>query len=173
MPVLDPTLFFAQNSAMFVKEYSRLPADDPDPFTRRLPLGLALSFILVAASIAVYGYYYYRYYEEHYRIQVEDGLLACAKLKGEELILWRKERIRDGNSLLKNPVFATLVERFIKAPGDLDAFGDLQEWLNTYLDMYHYDQAILLDTQSVTRLALPAVKAEADSIFGLLDGICG
>jgi PAS domain S-box-containing protein len=165
MPVLDPTLFFAQNSAMFVKEYSRLPADDPDPFTRRLPLGLALSFILVAASIAVYGYYYYRYYEEHYRIQVEDGLLACAKLKGEELILWRKERIRDGNSLLKNPVFATLVERFIKAPGDLDAFGDLQEWLNTYLDMYHYDQAILLDTQSVTRLALPAVKAEADSIF--------
>jgi hypothetical protein len=56
----------------------------------RAGLALLLVFVLLAAGIVTSGYFYYRNYEQHYRVEVEGQLSAIADLKVGMLVQWRK-----------------------------------------------------------------------------------
>jgi len=124
---------------------------------------LLLIFVLLAAGIVTVGSLYFRHYEKQYRTGVEQQISAIAKLKVDELVQWRKERMTDGGIFFKNPSFSALVRRFFAQPADADAQRQLMDWLGRFPTFHSYDQFRLMDAQGVTRLSVPGGLKPATS----------
>ena len=116
--------------------------------------GLAFGF--VSAGILLAGFLAYWNYEEDYHREVDQTLLAVARLKVGELTQYRNERLGDGGLLFKNAAFSTLVRRFLDNASDADARQQLQEWMGKFQANYQYDEARLLDVKGNTRLVIPS-----------------
>ncbi|MCX6883760.1 MAG: cache domain-containing protein, partial [Verrucomicrobia bacterium] len=116
--------------------------------------GLAFGF--VSAGILLAGFLAYWNYEEDYHREVDQTLLAVARLKVGELTQYRNERLGDGGLLFKNTAFGTLVRRFLDNASDADARQQLQDWMGKFQGNYQYDEARLLDLKGTTRLLMPA-----------------
>jgi signal transduction histidine kinase len=109
--------------------------------------------LVVSAGIVLAGVFWYDGFAGHYRREVERQLSAIAELKVDDLMRFRQERLGDARLLFRNGEFRDLVRRFVQAPGDLDARGRLQAWLEQYPDAYHYSRASLLDPRGVSLLS--------------------
>ena len=117
-----------------------------------------LIFVILAMGILTAGYLYFRYYERHFRNQVESGLSAISKLKVSELVQYRKERMSDANIFYRNTSFTELVKRFFKNPEDKDTHLKLQEWIGKYIAHYQYNCVFLVDTGGVIRMKAPETQ---------------
>ena len=73
-------------------------------------------FLLMAFGMAVAGYNSYHRYEQQFRSQVESELAAVAELKTSGLQNWLNERFADAETFYENPVFAELLQKFLKIP---------------------------------------------------------
>lgn len=122
---------------------------------RRAPYVLGLMFVVLAAGIITAGVFYYRYYEQHYRTEVERQLSAIAELKTHELANWREERLGDAHIFFKNAPFSLLVRRFFDAPEDLDTREQIRAWLNQVRAAYQYDRVFLLDAKYSKKMIVP------------------
>jgi hypothetical protein len=98
--------------------------------------GFLLIFVLFAAAILISGYFAYRHYEQNYRVEVEDQLSSVAKLKVDQLVQYRRERLADANILFSNPPFSNLVRRFFEKTSNAEVRGQLYAWLAKY--QLHY-----------------------------------
>ncbi len=132
-----------------------LPAGDMGRPGADSALKFALIFVALVIGITAIGANYYRSSEQLFRTSVEQQLASVADLKVTDLMLWRKERLADGNVLFKNPSFTALVRRFFAQPADADARRQLQDWLGRYAASHNYDQIRLMDAHGVTRLTVP------------------
>jgi signal transduction histidine kinase len=146
----------------------RLPADG-----FRTALHFALIFGVLAGGIIAAGYGYWRNQERHYRAKTEQALAVVADLKVSELTQWRKDRRGDAALFFKNPSFSALVQRVFAQPPDADAQRQIHDWLVKYPTLDDYDQVRLMDTQAVTRLALPGglKPASADTVRAAADAL--
>lgn len=119
------------------------------------PVALVLVFGLLGVGIAVIGYLYYRNYEESFRQEVNREIAAIADLKAAELVRWRKMRLRDSSIFHNNPVFASLVQRYLQDPKDLETKEQLQTWLSQFQTTHQYVRYSLLDDGGMVRMSGP------------------
>jgi PAS domain S-box-containing protein len=132
---------------------------------RRAPYILILILIILAAGIVTAGYLYYHHYKKHYRVEVERQLSAIAKLKVDELVDWRNERLGDAGIFYKNAVFSALVQRYFETPDDADAQGQIRTWLSKVQTAHEYDQVMLMDTQFSKKLIVSEETDERSTSF--------
>ncbi len=135
-----------------------MPAENVD-VSRRTGWLFFLIFCALAAGIVMAGYLSYQSFAQHYRSEIQRQLSAIAELKVAELVQWRKERLGDSLQVIKNPAFAVLVQRYLEEPEDTEVRRQLQTWLSQIQVYGQYDQLCLLDTNGVSRLAVPADRA--------------
>ncbi|MDP1995107.1 MAG: cache domain-containing protein, partial [Ignavibacteria bacterium] len=100
---------------------------------------LALIFIVLVVSITTVGYSYYKSYEKHYRMDIENQLSSIADLKISELVQWWKERLGDAEVFYKNAEFSGIVKRYIDNPNDSDAKKRIQDWIGQVRSAYNYN----------------------------------
>ena len=162
MMALPTALMFAALGAALIltalprkMSASDLPAGDIGSSGADFGLKFVLIFIALFIGITAAGTNYYRTAEQQFRTAVEQQLASVADLKVTDLMLWRKERLADGNVLFKNPSFTALVRRLFAQPADADARRQLQDWLGRYAVSHNYDQLRLMDAHGVTRLSVP------------------
>jgi PAS domain S-box-containing protein len=122
---------------------------------QRSPYILILIFIILTAGIVSAGYLYYHYYKENYRVEVERQLSAVAKLKVDELVHWRNERLGDAGIFYKNTAFSALVQSYFETPDDTETQGQLRTWLSQIQAAYEYDRVSLFDAQGIERISAP------------------
>ena len=122
---------------------------------QRLSYILILIFIILTAGIVSAEYLYYQHYKENYRAEVERQLSAVAKLKVDELVHWRNERLGDAGIFYKNTVFSALVRRYFEKPDDTETQGQIRTWLSQIQESYEYDRVMLLDTQFSKKIIVP------------------
>jgi PAS domain S-box-containing protein len=122
---------------------------------------LMLVFVVLAAGIITAGFFYYKTYEKHYRSEVEGQLSAIARLKVDELVQWRKERLSDGQIYYKNDVFSTIARRYFQNPNDRDARTRILTWMSQVQQAGNYDLIMLMDADFNTRLVVPENKERA------------
>ncbi|MBI4917022.1 MAG: GAF domain-containing protein [Acidobacteria bacterium] len=123
--------------------------------SQRPAWALVALLVLLSLVAMVSGYSYYRSYETHYREQVEKQLSAIAKLKVDELVQWRKERLGDAEVFFRNSNFSALVRRLLEDRAGIEARRELEAWLKPVRDAYGYDRVFLLAADGVERLAVP------------------
>jgi PAS domain S-box-containing protein len=112
-------------------------------------------FALLATGITTAGYFSYRSYERHFRIEVGHQLSAVAELKVVELVQWRRERLADGSVFLGNAAFSGLVRRWFEAPQDSGARAELTTWLARMQAAHLYEEVALFDVRGVPLLSVP------------------
>ncbi|MDX1674131.1 MAG: PAS domain S-box protein [Longimicrobiales bacterium] len=127
----------------------------PKPVYRLLVLlGLAAGMIILPAYFVFHGY------EENFRREVEEQLLAVADLKVEQISSWREERIRDASAFYANPVFAALVDDALYR-GSPGAAGQLRTWLEPIQATFQYLRISVLDSTGLPRLTVPDTGRQA------------
>jgi PAS domain S-box-containing protein len=149
------------NAGLQVWSYDRIK----DAATVRVSYILLLIFSFLAAGIVTGGYLAYRNYEKNYRAEIENQLSAVADLKVDQIEVWRKERLGDGQIFYKNDLFSSLVKRFIHNQNDRDAKTGILTWVGQLQSAYSYDLMMLLDAQLNTVLVYPEYKERAHLII--------
>jgi PAS domain S-box-containing protein len=120
-----------------------------------------LIFVLLSACIVTGGYFAYRNYGKNYRTEVEQQLSAIADLKVNQIDVWRKERLGNGQVYYKNVLFSALVNRYIQNHNDLDAKAEILTWVGQSQSAYGYDLMMLLDAHWNTIVVYPENKERA------------
>ena len=131
-----------------------------DAASRHTAYSLILIFALASAGILAAGYFYFRGYEQRFVAEKKNELSTIARLKADELIHWRTERVGDAGLFYKNAGFAALARRFIDAPQDASAGEQLHTWLGKLASYSDSDRVSLLDARGRERMSVPA-KSEA------------
>ena len=121
----------------------------------RIPWYLVLVFIALAVGITLTGYLLYSNQSRNALAAQRQELNAVAELKVSEIVRWRAERMGDGQVILRNPSLGQSVTAFFQEPQREDLRQPLQYWLDTFLTVYDYDTAQILDTDGIVRLAVP------------------
>jgi len=133
----------------------RLRPADASSRARHIPYVLGLVFVVLAAGIITAGVFYYRYYEQHCRTEMETQIAAIAELKAAELADWRADRLGDGAVFFKNAAFSALVRRHFDDPEDVEAREQIRTWLSHVQAAHQYDRVFLLDAQYSKKMTVP------------------
>lgn len=135
------------------------------------PLITGLLLFALAIGIVVHGWILKE--RRDYLEDLNNRLELTTELKAEQLIQWRKERLRDGLSIMANE---TVVEGLVDWLDDSiipEVRWELQKWLQSLRYFYDYEDVLLVhesgsvlhSSSSIFRERLPSIPS------GLTDGI--
>lgn len=130
-------------------EAARLP-----PLTAAVLLGL---FLVLAGGILLAGLSWLRLQDSRFREEAARQLAGIARLKTDELVRWRAERIADGRVLQDNAAFHAIVRSRLDGNADGGRGAELEEWLEGVRRGYGYEQVVLAAPDGSPRVALPPV----------------
>jgi PAS domain S-box-containing protein len=124
--------------------------------------GWMLLFCLLALVIAAVGFGYYRF--EAKRIQREriNEIRTIARLKTDQILRWRQERIWDARRFAWSPPVINTVQLWLQTPDDADIREDLRQRLNLERETSIYCDALLADTNARVALSTRSALGELD-----------
>jgi PAS domain S-box-containing protein len=114
----------------------------PNLWSRRT---LALLFALIALTLLVGGYGFYRFETQRIRLDKFNELSAIGELKAGQIARWREERLNDGMNTTESPFFVKSVEAWLKDSGNLALRDEFIERLKLEMRTSDYADALLLD----------------------------
>jgi PAS domain S-box-containing protein len=118
---------------------------------RRRPPVAILSLIVPAVLIG--GAWFYYDQEQSIRIEVEKQLTSIARLKVNQIVAWRAERLADAAVLAESPLLAQAVARFMADPRS-EVAEELRRRFGSLQNQYHYADVLLVDPEGQVRLGL-------------------
>ena len=118
---------------------------------RRWPPVAILSLIVPAVLIG--GAWFYHDQEQSIRIGVEKQLTSIARLKVNQIVAWRAERLADAAVLSESPFLAQAVARFMADPRS-EVAEELRRRFRSLQNQYHYTDVLLVDPEGQVRLGL-------------------
>jgi two-component system cell cycle sensor histidine kinase/response regulator CckA len=121
-------------------------------------VGLALACLLGG------GIWFLLVQENHLKRGAEAELQTIARLKVDQIVQWRTERLGDAAVLAQNPFFVDGVRRWLAAPQAAEA-APILGWFRSLQEYYHYSDILFVDAQAHVQLSLSgsrgALHAEA------------
>jgi hypothetical protein len=72
-----------------------------------------------------------------------------------EIARWRSERLGDGDILINNSLFYSLLGRYYSNPSDPAAAAPIELWFKKLIASYSYKEIILCDRNGRKRLSVP------------------
>jgi len=123
------------------------------PSTDNILVRLILVFALLAVSIGLAGYWYYKQETEHFKKDVQDELTAISNLKVDQINSWRIERIGDATSIMRTGFIAARIQRFFAKQRTPGLQRDILLWMKSLQEVYHYRSILLVDAKGRVRLS--------------------
>lgn len=119
------------------------------------PLALIWLFVVMATGIIAGAYINFTQYREYHVHGIKEQLAAVADLKMNEIARWRSERLGDGDILINNSLFYSLLGRYYSNPSDPVAAAPIELWFKKLIASYSYKEIILCDRNGRKRLSVP------------------
>ncbi|MCX7824265.1 MAG: hypothetical protein N2689_01745, partial [Verrucomicrobiae bacterium] len=115
---------------------------------------LLLVLLSTASVIGYLGFLYLSQMDAAARKRAEEEMGAIADLKINQIVAWRQERLKDGDSLFNRRFIAVRVRDYLKDSTRNELRLEISDWLTqaTYRD--DYDSIVLLDPQLNLRLSV-------------------
>jgi len=129
------------------------PVDSPQG--RRSLVWLVLGVVL-AAGIGLGSAFYLQQQTELVRARTQDELDAIARMKAHQIASWWEERLADARLVAASPPFARSIADYLASPATSAARDAVARWLQALHQQGRYGRVLLLDTQPVVRLSVPA-----------------
>ena len=123
---------------------------------QRLPWPAILVFLFLAGAIATSGYLYYGKQKKSVSHAQITQLKAIADLKAAQIGNWLGERLADARLIVQDRDRAALLHALIRDRSNTSRRESALRWLSSLQQVYHYENAMLLDPQgSVVLAAIP------------------
>jgi PAS domain S-box-containing protein len=120
-----------------------------DAFSRRTAVVLALA----VAALLIGGTWFYSTQKRDYLQRVSNELAAIARLKANQIVSWRGERLGDAAVLMENPFLAASAADWLASPGS-GRDGSLRALFQSLRNHYGYTDILLVDPAGTVRLSL-------------------
>ena len=125
-----------------------------DSRPRSFPRAPFLVFLLLALGIVVAGGMIFRHETTRARKATEEHLSSIADLKAAQIANWRRERIRDAESIASNPLNSLRIRPFLESTSPGDRGDDLRDWMESWRKTHGYHDVVLLDRDRRVRLSV-------------------
>lgn len=143
----------------------RMLMREPAPHGLSFRLGWMLGTVLIAmiSAIAYIGFVHLNRLDAEAHAGAENELRAVADMKINQIVEWRKGRLKEGSSLFNRSHFANRVRERLANPSRGDVPLEISSWLTqaTYRD--YYEEVALLDPQLNVRFSAPSSAAVIDA----------
>ncbi len=113
---------------------------------------IVVVFLLMIVGILTTGNFYYKFQQNHIKIEAEKKLTAVVNLKAEQIIKWRTERLGDTKLITHNAPLARQVEEFIKKSTVSKRKNELLAFMQS-LKENGYESVLLINTKKEVLLA--------------------
>ena len=123
--------------------------------SRRFWIQLLAASVMLVAAIAVIGSMHLRRQIAHARGVMQGELSAIARLKAEQIVTWRSERLRDARIFAHSGVARQEVQAFLNGPEPEQARTALLRWLSLLKAVNRDSRLFVFDRDLNVRLALP------------------
>ncbi len=121
-------------------------------------LAAVLLFVVVASALL------YRAQDRSVRQRAEEQLTVIAKLKVQEVVAWRQERLNDANEIAESPILVESVSHYLANPS-----GTITENLRSHFSSLaansHYADVLITDAAGQVRFSLTG-NTQAHANFG-------
>jgi PAS domain S-box-containing protein len=108
----------------------------------RFPRALIVIFIIYISVVFISNYLYFIRMKQENKIQLYDQLSAISRLKVDQILKWRSERMGEAFFIFNNPDFKKMAKDyfFSKSPVDKNA---ITEWLRSIKENHEYSEIFL------------------------------
>ena len=104
--------------------------------------------------------------EARLRKVMSEELAAVGRLKRDEIVRWRADRVAHANLILKEAAMMRLVRGWLDSPGAAGAEGEIRAWLKAHAASHDYCGYFLLDDTGRVRL-MEAPEGESVGKIGV------
>jgi PAS domain S-box-containing protein len=126
-----------------------------DAKSRGFRFRLLTAFVVAVVAIGVAGSVYLRQHIAHVRAAAQSELRAIARLKADQIIGWRVERLRDARFFAHASFVRQEVAEVCKKPSSAAARTELLRWLRVLQIVNPNSRLLLLDSELKPCLAVP------------------
>lgn len=111
---------------------------------------LLFIFIILTLLLCVGGNVLYRYQKNNITIEKHNELDAISKLKVDQIVSWRKERLKNARSIYNNQAVITHISEYIHGVDHAANFQIITTWINSILDEPDYSMVLLINPSGKT-----------------------
>lgn len=121
---------------------------------RTIPWQLLIIFCLFFFLVVIVGFSQYKIQRKRIVLEKQNELAAIASLKVDQIIQWKKERIRDGEIIQNNiPLIRQVLDLFNYIKNNSEQ--ELIKWLQTLINNYDYQTILFIDSKKTIRWSYP------------------
>jgi PAS domain S-box-containing protein len=125
-----------------------------NPFTGLVHKVWIAGLILIVLTLLSGGYGYYRKEAEEIRQKRYEEISAIGRLKRDQILEWRKQRLADIGAFSKNPLVIAAVEQLIQDDASQTLRNGIKESLHATAAAHDYYNALLLDPEGKLLLSV-------------------
>jgi len=109
--------------------------------------GISLIAFLIGLTLifCTGGYVFYRDQKMTMILEKYNELAAISKLKVNQIVNWRNERLGDANTIYNNRLTIEAIQRYINGTGSDEDFSKTKAWLISLQKFYDYGSFLFLD----------------------------
>ena len=102
-------------------------------------------FIILTLFLCIGGNGLYRYQKKAITIEKHDELAAISKLKVDQIVSWRKERLENARSIYNNQAIVTHINQYIQGIDHYVNYLTISRWMKAILEEPDYSMVTLID----------------------------
>ena len=118
--------------------------DQAEQSQAKLPRSLLIASLALLMAIIAGGAWFYRAQTNALRHEIDARLQGIARLKVDELMLWRRERLADAQTIMDNPFAAAALAQWLDQPSPAIQ-EQTKAWFQSLRQNYHYTDVLLAD----------------------------
>jgi PAS domain S-box-containing protein len=140
-----------------------MPPTGEPPY--KTPWGLIIAIVILFIAIVAAGVLFYQSQEQQVKDQVTSDLTAIAKLKADNIVVWREDRLFDARVISAGAFFTEGSDHFLTY-GDNESREKILIRFKEMNASPHYSNAQLVDPQGIVHISLdPDITSIPPSII--------
>ena len=119
-----------------------------------LPVWIKVTLVVALILLMIVGLWFYNIQKMTVRHRIENQLTAIAKLKVDQIVVWRNERENDANILIGTPLIRQKINQFLADPKDQSIGSEIKTIFEVFAANGPYKDILLMDPMGRTCLSL-------------------
>jgi len=111
---------------------------------REKPLLYILLFSLLVITVSIAGFYFFQYVQKEEKQKAYNNLAALAKLKTNEVVKWRYEKISEAEFVYFNKRFGKLIYYFTINSNNNNVRNEIIDWIKPLFKGSDYYDAVII-----------------------------
>ena len=120
-------------------------------------------FIILTFSVCIGGFGLYLHQKKNIKTEKHAELAAISKLKVDQIVNWRKDRLENARNIYNNQAIITHISEYIHGLDNYSNYLTITRWIKTLLEEPDYSMVALIDTSGKVFINVNSTKPIAEN----------